>query len=179
MKLVALMLYAVGAVLAGCVSVNDGLTPSVSVMRDDFDGATIVRQEPVSASGSITEGWHTLGFEWNQKTPEIVYVTAGTYGVVNITEVAFNADGRIIADVSPASAITEYGTWSTRRFAMSWEDFMAVASAKAVKMKLVRINDYTVSSFGPDHPTALINAKLPHFVARVSALRSQHSSATR
>lgn len=159
-------------VIAGCASVNDSLTPSVSVMKDDFDGATIVRQPPVSSSGSLSEGWHTLGFEWNQKTPDTVYITAGTNGVVNITEVAFNADGKVISHIQPASALTEYGSWSTRRFAMSWQDFLIIAKAKSVKMRLVRINDYTVSSFGPDYPNALVNAKIPPFVAKVQELRS-------
>jgi hypothetical protein len=174
MRLIALLSCAL--VTAGCASVRDSLTPSASVMKDDFDGATIVRQSPVSASGNISEGWHTLGFEWNQKTPDTVYIVAGTNGRVNVTEVAFNADGKVISQIQPASALTEYGSWSTRRFAMSWQDFLAIANAKSVKMRLVRINDYTVSSFGPDYPNALVNAKIPPFVTKVQELRSAPQS---
>jgi hypothetical protein len=52
----------------------------MSLVKDDFDGSIIVRQTPVSASSSMSEAWHTLGFSWNQKTPNIIYITAGTVG---------------------------------------------------------------------------------------------------
>jgi hypothetical protein len=160
------------SLVAGCATMNDALMPSLSVIKDDFNGSTIVRQYPVSSSSSLSEGWHTLGFEWIQKTPDTIFITAGTNGIVNITDVAFNADGQVISSIKPASTITEYGQWSTRRFAMSWEDFLKVANAKSVKMKVVRINDYTVSSFGFDHSEAIVNTKIPPFVEKVRELRS-------
>ncbi len=158
--------------VAGCATMNDAMTPSLSVIKDDFDGSLVLRQSPVSSSSSLGEGWHTLGFEWNQKNPDTVFITAGTNGIVNITDVAFNADGQVISSIKPASTITEYGQWSTRRFSMSWEDFLKIATAKSVKMKVVRINDYTVSSFGPEHSGAIVNTKIQPFVDKVRELRS-------
>jgi hypothetical protein len=157
--------------LSGCAASNDALTPSLGVIKDDFDGSLIVRQVPVSAASSLSEAWHTLGFEWTQKTPETVYLTAGARGIVNIEKLAFNADGRIIDNIRTASATTDYGQWSTRRFAMSWDDFLAVANAKSVKMRVSMNNEYTVSSFGPAHP-ATVDSKIPPFVARVQELRA-------
>lgn len=158
--------------ITGCATMNDAMTPSLSIIKDDFDGSLIVRQSPVSASSGFGEGWHTLGFEWNQKDPDTIFITVGANGIVNITDVAFNADGQVISNIKPASAITEYGQWSTRRFSMPWEDFLKIADAKSVKMKVVRINDYTVSSFGPDHSGAIVNTKIPPFVEKVRELRS-------
>jgi hypothetical protein len=170
MRHVAVMCLVV-CLLSACASMNDSMTPSAQTMKDDFDGSVVVRQEPVSSASSLSEAWQTLGFDWNQKTPDVVYVTAGAQGVVNITALAFNADGRIIDSIKPASALTEYGKWSTRRFAMTWQDFLVVANAKSVKMRVTRINDYTVSSFGPEHSGATVNSKIAPFVAKVSELR--------
>jgi hypothetical protein len=158
--------------VVGCTSMNDALTPSLQLIKDDFDGAMIVRQAPVSAASGLGDSWHTLGFEWTQKTPNIVYVTAGVQGITNIYQLAFNADGRIIENVKTASAQTDYGQWSTRRFSMTWEDFLAMANAKEVKMRVSRANEYTVSSFGPVHPNALVNAKLVPFVAKVRDMKA-------
>lgn len=161
-----------GSLLIGCAATNDALTPSLAVIKDDFDGKLIVRQEPVSSASSISEAWHTLGFDWTEKTPDTVYLTAGAKGIVNIEGLAFNADGRVYDNIKTASATTEYGQWSTRRFAISWNDFLAIANAKSVKMRISKINDYTVSSFGPAHP-ATVDSKIPPFVARVQELRAR------
>lgn len=158
--------------VSGCASMNDAMTPSLSVTKDDFDGTTIIRQSPVSSSSGLGEGWHTLGFEWSKKTPDTVFVTVGTNGIVNITDVAFNADGQIISNIKPASTITEYGQWSTRRFHMALDDFMKVANAKIVKMKVIRINDYSVSSFGTEVSGAVVNTKFQPFLSKLSELRA-------
>jgi len=149
-----------------------GPVPPLSVVRDEFDGSVIVQQDAVSSSSSYSEGWHTLGFEWHQKTPEIVFVTAGTNSVSTITDLAFNADGELITRIRPASALTDYGSLTTRRFAMTWQDFVKIADAKTVKMKLVRISDSTVSSFGTEHPGAVVSSRLAPFVAKVLEVRS-------
>lgn len=167
--------FATIVLIAGCgatgTALNDAMSPSMQIFKDDFDGATIVRQEPVSAADGPSEAWHTLGFEWSQKTPDLIYITVGVHGVANITEVAFNADGQILENIKTASAHTEYGKWSTRRFVMPWPLFLAVANAKSVKMKVVRLNDYGVSSFGPNHSWAIVNSKIPPFVGKVHELR--------
>ena len=165
--------------LVGCAAVptdasllEDSAIPSLPVTKDEFDGSAIVQQVPVSSSSSLAEGWHALGFEWHQKTPEIIFITAGAIGSVTLTDLAFNADGELISRIRPASAGTEYGSSSTRRFAMSWQDFLKIANAKSVKMKLVRLDEYTVSSFGPEHPEAVVNARIAPFVEKVRELRS-------
>lgn len=161
------------ALLAGCA---DALTPSLRMQKDDFDGATIVRQPPVSSSSSLGEARHTLGFDWSSKTPNTVYVTAGGLGAAAITALAFNADGLVIDNLKEASVITDrefsrYGTFAERRFAMTWDQFLAVANARSVKMRVTRLNDYGVSSFGPDHDGAIVNTKLKPFADKVLELR--------
>jgi hypothetical protein len=164
------------ALLAGCADMNDAMTPSLRAEKDNFDGATIVRQPSVGASSTLGEPRYTLGFDWNSRTPGIVYVTAGALGATAITALAFNADGQVIENLKEASVVTDrefsrYGTFAERRFAMSWEQFLAVVNARSVKMRVSRLNDYGVSSFGPDHFGAIVNTKLKPFAEKVGALR--------
>jgi len=165
------LLIGILAITTGCASLNDAMTPSLTLARDAFDGATIVRQDPVSASSSMSEAWHIFGMEWSSKSPDQVYVTAGTNGVVNIEGLAFNVDGEVI-ECQAASSSTEYGTWSSRRFVVSWAAFKKLASGHDVKMKLSQINSYSISSFGKSHEGAVIDKKIPPFIAEVEHLRS-------
>jgi len=165
--------------LAGCASqeFNDALTPSVELIKDDFDGTLILRQKPVGATSSMSEPVHTLGFEWLQKDPDRIYVTAGVFGTHAVIGVAFNADGFVMKDLERASYTTsfkgqDFYRSSSSRFVMTWVDFLRVANARSVKMRVSRINDYATSSFGPDHPGAIVNTKLAPFVAQVQALRA-------
>lgn len=167
------------AAVAACASMNDAMTPSLRVIRDDFDGATIIRQPQVNAA-TFGEAFHTLGFEWSQRTPDIVYVTAGTIGITSLQDLAFNADGRVIENLKLASNTTSFDgtgamTTSLRRFAISWDDFRTIATARTVKMKLSKTNGYTVSSFGPDagNGMAVVNAKLAPFIEAVEKLRAE------
>jgi len=174
-NLVAIGLFGI-LLVSGCASMNDAMTPSASVIKDDFDGKLIVRQSSVSSSSSLSEAWHTLGFEWTQKTPDIVFIDVGTKGITNITDVAFNADDNVISSITPASSTTDYGTWSERRFQMPLSDFIKVATGRIVKMKVVRNNDYTVSSFGTGLPGASVNTKFQPFLAKVEELRSMQAA---
>lgn len=159
--------------LSGCASMNDAMTPSMKVVKDAFDGRMAVVQQPVSASSGLSEGWHTLGFEWSEKTPDAIYLTVGVSGVTNVTGVEFNADGKILSDISDASSITEYGDWSTRRFSIVWEDFLSISSANDVKMKVMQIGKYTISSFGPMNSGAVVNSKVGPFIEKVASLRDR------
>ena len=170
-------LTVIAALLAGCASMNDSLTPSLRVEKDSFDGAVVARQPSVGASAEFAEARHMLAFDWNQRTPDIVYVTAGALGARAITGLAFNADGKMIDNLKEASYVTDrdvtrYGTTAERRFAMAWPDFLALVNARSVKMRVSRINDYTVSSFGPDHGGAIVNTKLLPFAEKVRELRA-------
>ena len=162
-----LMLLLIVTLLAGCASVNDSLTPALTAKKDPFDGALVVYQAPVSAASSMSEGWNTLGFEWNQKYPDVVFLEVGTNGVTNVTGVAFNVDGRIIENIKEASLLTKYGSWSTRRLAIPIQDFLVVSQGKDVKMKVYQIDVYTVSSFGLSHPGAVVNKKIPPFLQKL------------
>jgi hypothetical protein len=151
--------------LSACASMNDALHPSTQVLKDDFDGTLVVRQQPVSAANGIREPWHTLGFEWSQKSPDTVLLTVAAHGAGNISDIAFNADGRIydnVKVVNPASG----------RFAVPWSTFLALAEAGSVKMKVERLDQYTVSSFGPKHPGAAVNSRIPTFVTTVREVRA-------
>jgi hypothetical protein len=119
----------------------------------------------------MTEPFHTLGFEWVSRTPNVVYVTAGVSGINNVNALAFNADGKIIEKIDTASQSTELGQRSTRRFAMSWTDFLSVANAKDVKMRVTMSNTYSVSSFGSG-TMATIQPKFAPFIEQVNALRA-------
>lgn len=166
-------LLAVCIALSGCASVNDALTPSAREGRDDFYGAATLTQPPVSAARGLTDGWNTLGFDWSAKTPDLVYVTVGSHGVRAITEASFNIDGRLVEQLPAASALTEYEAgWARRRFAMRWEDFEAMAQAQVVRLRVGRLNDAVVSTFGTSVPDAAVMAKLPAFVDRVRQLRA-------
>ncbi|MFK3012684.1 hypothetical protein ITH93_24310, partial [Salmonella enterica subsp. enterica serovar Weltevreden] len=95
--------------LAGCANVNDAMTPSMLAEKDSFDGSLIISQAPVSASSSLTECWHTMGFQWNQKFPDVVFLEVGTNGITNVEGVEFNVDGKIITNIDQASVLTKYG----------------------------------------------------------------------
>lgn len=158
--------------LTGCASMNDALTPSLQTKTDSFDNSLIISQAPVSASSSISEAWHTMGFEWNKKFPNVVFLTVGTNGITNVEGVAFNVDGKIIENIKEASVLTQYGDWSTRRLVMPMSDFITVAQGHDVKMKLIQIDSYSVSTFGSDHPGAIVNSKFNPFISKLKELNA-------
>jgi len=155
----------------GCASFNQMATPSPKTVINDFDGSIEVRQSPVSAAASMSEGWNTLGFTWLSKNPEYVYLIVGTQGITNISSVSFNIDGEIIDLEEPASYLTDYGEWSTRPFVISLTKFRQLANANTVKMKVVMIDSYTVSTFGKNHPLAVVSGKFDEFLKLIDANR--------
>ncbi|HEX9685471.1 MAG TPA: hypothetical protein VGA25_06440 [Burkholderiales bacterium] len=172
-------LICIATFLAGCAATMDAMTPSTSVIKDEFDGKMIVRQPPVNAASSMSEAFHTLGFEWTEKFPDSIFITVGfATDYRNIQDVAFNVDGKIIDKIKTASALTDHqytGTFrsSYRRFEMGFDDFQMVANGKDVKMRVGGINEYTVSSFGPSagHGVAIVNTKFVPFLDQVRPLR--------
>lgn len=167
LKLIIVTLF---ITITGCTSMNDALTPSLNTHKDSFDGALIVSQAPVSSSSSLTEGWHTMGFEWNQKFPDVVFLEVGTNGITNVQGVAFNVDGEIIENITEASVLTKYGSWSTRRLVMPINEFVKVAKGRDVKMKLIQIDTYSVSTFGVSNSGAVVNSKFPPFLNKLKEL---------
>jgi hypothetical protein len=153
------------------------MTPSLETFKDDFDNSQIVRQAPVSAASSLSDAWHTLGFEWRTNNSDIVIITAGTNGIVAIRGVAFKADDKLINGIESASRFTDFGPsgarQSEKRFALPWADFLTIAHARTVRMRLEQIDSYSVSSFGPDHPQATVNGKFEPFISQVNLLRNK------
>jgi hypothetical protein len=75
-----------------------------------------------------------------------------------------------------ASSNTEYGStidigeFSTRRFALPIDDFVQLANGGVVKMKVVHIDSYTVSSFGSRvSGMRTINTKFEPFLSKLAA----------
>jgi|SRR5690554_709877 len=169
-RIIVLIFALVG--LHGCASFNDSMTPSMKVQKDDFDGSLIVSQSPVSAASSMKEAWHTLGFEWVQKFPDVVFIEVGVSGITNVVSVAFNVDGEIIENVKQASSLTKYGDWSTRRLVIPIKDFSKIAAGKDVKMKVMQIDTYSVSSFGSANSGAIVNSKFPPFIEKLKELNA-------
>lgn len=156
--------------LGSCQDFNSAMTPASKVTTDAFDGSKIVSQEPVSSSASLTEDWHTLGFDYTSKSPDKVFITAGVQGINNVFGLDFNVGSRMI-HAQEASLTTEYGAWSTRRFYVSYKDFISIAIASSVKMKVSGANQYGVSSFGTS-TGALVNKQFPPFLQKLQAARS-------
>ncbi|MBC8180300.1 hypothetical protein H8E88_04165 [candidate division KSB1 bacterium] len=156
------------SVLLCCASLNQGLTPGVKTTISDFDNSVEVVQKAVSAASSLSEGWHTLGFRWNSKAPNTIFLTVGTKGIVNVTGVSFNIDGNIV-DAEIASTLTDYDQWSTRQFSMPLDQFRKLATAKIVKMKVIMIDKYSVSSFGQTKQNAIVSGKFSEFIRQVNA----------
>ena len=155
--------------LNGCQSYNAAMTPRTKVAVDDFDGSRVITQPPVSSSASIAEDWHMLGFDWNSRTPDKVFLTAGVHGTNNVFGLDFDVGGKVIT-ARPASLTTEYGPWSTRRFVVSRKEFETLATAPLVKMKVSGANSYGVSSFGTS-PRALVGSKFLSFLQRLEENR--------
>jgi len=167
MKLIFIYIFSGLIFLSGCASMNDSLTPSVTTKKDAFDGTLIINQSPVSSASKMSEPWHTMGFTWKEQNPDTVYVTAGVHGINNITKLAFNVDGEIINNIRTASSLTNYGDWSTRKFAVPIQTFVKIAKGKDVKMRISQIDTYSVSSFGSSNTGAIVNSKFPPFLAEL------------
>jgi hypothetical protein len=156
-------------VLAGCASLS--LVPGPEVLTDPYDGAKIIRQTAASASASaFGDNAHQLGFEWYARTPDRVYLEVSVPGITNITGVAFRVGPEEIVGEA-ASAITDYGSFSTRRFSVSMSDFRKLANAPAVKMKVLRINRYTVSEFGSEREAVAVSSKFLPFLAKIAEVK--------
>lgn len=163
---------------AACASVGDSKAPGLQVIKDDYDGSTIVRQAPVNSGSDATGDWNALGFEWKSKFPNRVIIAAGTRGVIKITDLVLEIDGEPAA-VKVASEMTDYGDpaaaerWSMRRFEVSWADFDRMATARTVQVRIVGTNEVYVTSFGADRTGAPVNATLPAFRAEVRKRRGE------
>ena len=148
------------------------------VVKDDYDGATIVRQTPVVA-GTLSEGdFNALGFEWKSKFANRVVLVAGTRGVIRVANLTLEVDGEPV-NVKTASETTAYGDpasgerWSMRRFEVDWDGFERIAAGHTVHMRVVGPNEMYATSFGRDYAAAPVNRTLATFRATVRRLRGE------
>jgi hypothetical protein len=168
MKKLLLIMALVG--ISGCATINSTLTPGVSVEKDAYDDMTIIKQAPVSSASSWNDAWHTLGFSWYQKFPDKIFLDVGVCGTTDIIAVNFKIDD-IVIEGGEASTTTDYGNyrsqWSIRRFSVSLNDFIKIATASDVRMKVYQINTYSVSRFGSAYSDSLVNVKIKPFMEKV------------
>lgn len=157
--------------LSACSSINDGLTADPRVVENDFDGSVEIHQPSVSSASGLSEDWSTIGLYWLENSPDFIIVEAGVNGIQNIKSIAFNIDGEILNVTNARIAFTEFehgygytSGWSYRSFTISLDEFDRIANADTVKFKVNRLNGtYDVSTFGKQHPNAVLSAKLPKF----------------
>jgi len=128
----------------------------------------------------MSETAHVLGFEWYEKYPDLIFITVGSaFRTQAIESVAFNADDAVLDHFKTASLLTEFqNRTSYRRFEMPLPDFIRIANAKVVKMKVEGFNEYTVSSFGVGS-YAIVSSKFEPFIKQVTILRSKLGSPDR
>jgi hypothetical protein len=156
-------------ILAACAG-GDAFTYSAIVSTDQADGKITIRQPPVSAQ-SGESGDHLLGFEWNQKFPDVVFITAETgWGPRLIQSLTFRVDSRLFENLKPVSLKTDLRrSGVSQRFEMPLADFQIIATSSAVLMRIGGIYDFSVSSFGPGagNGRAPVNAKFAPFLERI------------
>jgi hypothetical protein len=160
----AFIILIMATVMSGCASMNAAMTPGVKVTNDPYDGSKTVTQKPVSASSSLSKSWHTLGFVWTAKHPDTVVLIVGVNGIDNISDVDFMVDGKELTSIDTASSLTDYGDWSNRTFRIDLSEFKQLANADDVRMKVSRIDEYSVSTFGAANTGAIVNSKFPPFL---------------
>ena len=176
------LLLAAVLALTGCTSVNDAMTPSLSVTKDRFDDTTIVKQPIVPANSSFSDDMTGLGFEWKSSLPEVIILTVGVSGIENIMGADFKIDGQDIPSPKTAGYLTQYpqesltfgdmtSTYSTRRMTMPIDDFIKLANAKQVKMRVQHIDTYSISIFGRSE-MAVVGSKFEPFVAKLKEFRT-------
>lgn len=173
MKAIITLLLA--SAITACASFNDAMTPGVEVTTDQFNGARVVVQEPVSAASGMSDAYHMLGFRWDSNDPEVYLLTVTIDGIHNISGLEFNIDGDLVTNIKMFDRFTDrdlsvkYGSSSYKRFSVDRATFEKIAGGRDVKMKVIRGNDYTVSAFGSDHEYAIVNKKFIPFLDSVSA----------
>lgn len=180
-KVIGLALTAFVFALTGCASYNDAMTPSLSVTKDKFDETTIVRQPIVPANSSFSDHMTGLGFEWKSSLPNVVILTVGVSGIENIMGADFKVDGQDIPSPNVAGYLTQYpeksltfgdmtSTYSTRRMTMPLEDFLKIANAAQVKMRVRHIDTYSVSVFGRSE-MAVVGSKFAPFLVKLRDMK--------
>jgi hypothetical protein len=170
MKILYSLIITFCLTIAGCASVGDALTPSSTIM--DLGSAKLVSQQvaPVSSTAN-----HGLGFMWATTTPDTVIIEAkvhssiGGYLGSKPTDVVFDADGKTITCASKQNKI-EGGIESTV-FSVSMDEFLAIANAKIVTMRITQYDKNTESKFGTEIPESFIGSRFQEFLTKIHEVR--------
>lgn len=160
---------------SGCATISDEVAPTAFTSNDGNGVKWMARQPPVSSSSNLSEGQHGLGFTWfaGQKFVSIepVVFTLGSGQISRfISEVSFDADGSII------TALKEQDTKGEGKnlFRISMDDFMKIATAQNVQMKLTRTGIQTTSTFGAElrGTRAVVNERFPAFIEMIQDIQN-------
>lgn len=162
--------------VSGCVSVGDALSPSTSIIRDDHGSKVGVWQVPVGSYSSPSDNKHGLGFSWWRSSPDVVTLEATVYSMAGaitrdcgssfVNEVSFDADGQTILTLAETKT-----TGAAQKFRIPMGDFVRIASAKNVLMKVRRRGEQTISTFGAEIPGALVNNRFSPFLAMIQEIQ--------
>jgi hypothetical protein len=162
--------------VSGCVSVGDALSPSASIIRDDNGSKVAVWQPPVGSYSSPSDDQHGLGFWWSRTNPDVVTLEATVCSLAGavkndcgssfVNDVSFDADGQSISTLAETKT-----TGAAQKFRISRGDFVRIASAKKVLMKVHRRGEQTISTFGTEFPGALVNNRFPPFLAMIQEIQ--------
>lgn len=157
--------------IQGCATFNDALTPKVTITKDDYHDSTIISQQAVSAAADLSESYHMLGFNWNSKYPDKIILAVGVDGVDNVTGACFKIEELEIC--SKSASYTNYGSQSYNYFSISLDEFKKIANADIVKMKVTRLDKYSLSSFGKKRELAIVNKKFQPFLDAIAKCRGE------
>lgn len=171
----------IALVLSACATEPEtpGASPAsgLSVTKDSYDGATLVRQVAVTAGVPGEGDFNALGFEWRSKFANRVVLVAGTRGVVRVSNLVIDVDDEPVT-VKTVSEVTDHGApgterWSMRRFEISWVDLERMAAGKTVRFKVVGPNEVFGTAFGRAQAGAPVNRTLAAFRAAVKRQRGE------
>jgi hypothetical protein len=169
------ILLAIGLLVTGCSdSIVNAMTPGPTVDQDNFDDTRIVLQPPVGSALFSDDAWTMMGFEWQERNPDMVFVKVGMSGIINITGLELKADGAKIVGIQRTNTITDFDTnsFSWSRFRIPIGEFVKIASAADVRMRITLLDQYTVSRFGSGYsPSPVVNTKFAPFLAKVAEFR--------
>lgn len=168
MKKLVLAAIVTAMSMTGCAQMNNAITPSVDVAQDEFTGATVVTQDVVSATDSMTDGWNLLGFIWNSYRPDYVYINAGvTDSPVNIKDTKFKVGNDFIQCKKTDQIFTSFQkTGSIKQCYMPLSDFKRIATADKVMLRIETGDGMSTSSFGAGS-SATVSSKFVPFLAAI------------
>ena len=125
---------------------------------------------------SNAESGPNLGWAKDGRQPSIAIIGAGMSGIASVMGIQFRADGKLIDTAKRTNKLTDINAnQSMSRFAMPFDDFVTIATASDVRMRVDSIDNYVVSTFGKSNDGAVVNTKFSPFLAKIQELRASPS----